>query len=213
MKNSRFLFMVFLLMLLALTTMGIAYGLWAETLVINGTVNTGEVDARWIMQGTGCFEFYPWPGGGNFGEYEDKDVGQWNIGIDSVDDRILYITVENGYPSYAVDCSLKFEVEGTIPVYGRGTTVAPVSPNLTNCLLSGNSQKTLACDEMTVIFTDNIGVQLHPGDIAASNVMFHIEQPAAELATYEFAVGVCLGQWNEGATADECFAAAPLQLP
>lgn len=197
------------LLLVALVTMSVAYGLWSDTLIINGTVHTGEVDARWITQGTGCFEFYPWPNGGNYGEVEGKDVGSWDINIDNEDDRILHFTINNGYPSYAVDCQVHFMVEGTIPVIVRGTTIIPVSPNLTNCSLTGTVAKTLKCDQLTVKFVDNLNVQLHPGDEAASSLIVHVEQPAQELAKYEFEVGVCMGQWNEAATAAECFAAAP----
>jgi hypothetical protein len=198
--------MVALVLLVGLSMIGVGYGLWSKTLTIEGVVNTGEVDAKWTI--AGCFEFYPWPDGGNVGEYLGKDIGTWEIFPDPADDQILIFEIENGYPSYAVDCSVKFQVEGTIPVIVRGTTIIP-GPALNNCVLTGDNQKTLACDELTVIFTDNLGSQLHPGDVAASNLMVHVEQPADEESVYTFEILVCMAQWNEDATPQQCFAAAP----
>ena len=199
-----------LILLLALGSLGVGFGLWSNALTIVGQVHTGEVDAAWTS--AGCFEFNSWPNPprveADYGELLGKDVGDWDVEIDPQDDQILHFIIVNGYPSYAVDCQVHFAVEGTIPVIVRGTAVFPGS-ELTNCTLSGSNQKTLACDQLTVIFTDNLGTQLHPGDEAASSLTVHVEQPAAENELYTFDVGVCMAQWNEGATAQECFDAAP----
>lgn len=207
-RESRFpVVTTVLLLVLSLVVLGVGYGLWSKNLRIHGTIETGNVDAKWIF--AGCFEFYPWPGGGNYGEYEDKDVGSWKTIIDPIDDQILHFTIENGYPSYAVDCEVHFENDGSIPVKIRGTHIIPISTNLTNCTLTGNKTKTLECDQITVIFFDGIGSQIDPHDMAASSLMVHVEQPAEPETTYEFDVMVCMAQWNEDATAEECFAAAP----
>jgi hypothetical protein len=199
-----------LILLLALGSLGVGYGLWSKTLTIVGKVETGEVDARW--KGASCTEFHTWPSlpssPADQGELLGKDVGAWNVEVDPDDDQILHFTILNGYPSYAVDCQVHFEVQGSIPVIVRGTAVWP-GQGLTNCTLTGSNSKTLACDELTVVFTDNLGSQLHPEDEAASSLTVHVEQPADENSLYTFDVGVCMAQWNEGATAAECFAAAP----
>jgi hypothetical protein len=195
------------MLVLALAAMSTAYGLWSKTLIIEGTVNTGKVDAKWTL--VTCTEFYPWPDGGFTGEFEGKDVGWTTAVIDSVDDQIMHVTVHNGYPSYAVDCQVHFENDGTIPVIVRGTTIVPVSGNLTNCTLTGFNSKTLECDQLTVVFVDNLSTQLHPGDRAASSLTLHVEQPADQDSTYKFDVLVCMAQWNEAPNAAECFAASP----
>jgi len=194
------------MLIIALVPLGIAYGLWSQTLTLEGIVETGEVDAKWIWP-YGCFEFYPWPEGGNFGEYEGKDVGSW--GFEMIDTHTLRFTIDNAYPSYAVDCSVKYQIAGTIPVYVRGARIVP-GPELSNCELTDMGQTVLLeCDELTVKFTDGIGLQLHPGDEQGSNFVVHVEQPAEELSTYTFDIVLCVAQWNEYATADQCFAAAP----
>ena len=201
-----------LILLFGLGSVGVGYGLWAKTLTIEGTVETGKVDARWSF--THCDEFYPWPGGGNEGEVEGKDVGSVTLVYlrdeagTILDDQVLVLTIKNGYPSYAVDCEVEFVVEGTIPVIIRGTRIVP-GQGLNHCSAAGNQTKTMNCDEVTVIFIDNLGGQFHPGDGGASSLKVHVEQPAEQDETYSFSVDVCMAQWNEEATAADCFAAAP----
>lgn len=204
-KRSPPVFVLVGVLLAALATMGLGYGLWSQTLTIEGRVETGEVDARWAS--ANCTEFYPWPEGGNSGEVEGKDVGSTLATVDPLDDHVLHVLVENGYPSYAVDCQVHFMVEGTIPVRIRGTTIVP-GAGLTGCSLSGAQVKILRCNELTVELWDGIGTQIHPGDGGASSLRIHVEQPAHENSTYQFDVGVCFAQWNESATAEDCFLAS-----
>jgi hypothetical protein len=194
-----------LLLLAMLATMGVGYSFWSDELSVNGVVQTGEVDARWSF--VSCAEFYPWPGGGNSGEVEGKDIGNTTALIDPSDDRILHITVKGGYPSYSSDCQVHYAIEGSIPIYVRGTTIIP-GENLTNCELSGDQSKTLSCDQMTVKFVDGIGSMISPGDEMASSLMLHVEQAANESTSYGFEVGLCVAQWNGSPTAEECFAAS-----
>jgi hypothetical protein len=195
-----------LVLIVALTAMGVSYGLWAKTLTIEGTVNTGEVDARWEF--SGCYEFYPWPEGGNYGEAEGKDIGKWDLWVDPADDQVLHFEIENGYPSYAVDCKLNYVIEGTIPVYIRGATIIP-GINLTGCSLTSTAQsRLLECDQLTVYFVDGIGLQYHPDEPVASNLKVHVEQPAEQDTNYYFELAICMAQWNEDATEEECLIAA-----
>jgi len=200
-----------LLLGFSLASIGVGYGLWSKSLSIEGEVQTGDVDARWLF--AGCFEFNTWPNfpidEGDFGEAEGKSVGEWMVQVDPEDDQILHFTLSNVYPSYAVDCEVHYEVEGTIPVIVRGTTIVP-GLGLANCApLTGNQTKTLTCPELTVIFSDGIGSQLHAGDEMASSLRVHVEQPAEQGVSYGFDVLICMAQWNEAATAQECFDAAP----
>lgn len=199
-----------LAVIVGLGGVGLSYGLWSQVLTIQGTVHTGEVDARWLY--AGCFEFNSWPAfptqPGDYGEVEGKEVGWWSVLVDPADDHILRFAIHNGYPSYAVDCEVHFEVQGTIPVIMRGMQVVP-GAGLSDCTVEetpDGSEQTLRCDELTVVFTDNQGVQLHPGGHAASSLTAHVEQAAAENQGYEFGVLLCMAQWNEEATAAECFA-------
>lgn len=200
-----------LLLLLALASIGIVYGLWSKVLVIEGTVQTGRVHARWDAAICSEFFHWPWPPEGN-GEVDGKDVGSTTVTVDPNDNNRLLVTIDNGYPSYAVDCEVEYVNDGTIPVVIRGTTIIP-GPGLTNCTLTGNQTKTLVCDQLTVVFVDGIGAQVDPGDGVGSSLRVHVEQRAAQGAEYTFEVKICVAQWNEPATAAQCFAAAPTPTP
>ena len=200
---------------LVLSSLGVAWGLWSKSLTIDSTVHTGNVHAQWV--GVGCFEFHTWPQlprrPEDLGELEGKDVGNTIAVIDEEDPQILHITIENGYPSYAVDCEVHYVNNGSIPVIIRGTTIKPISLNLTNCSLTGNQTKTFRCDQLTAVFADGIGLQLDPNDEVASSLRIHVEQLADQNATYELDVLICLAQWNEDIGAGECFAAAATPTP
>lgn len=200
-----------LALLLALAAIGVVYGLWSKVLTIEGTVQTGRLHARW--DGAICSEFYdwPWPPESN-GEVGGKEVGSTTISVDPADSNTLHLVIENGYPSYSVDCEVEYINDGTIPFLIRGTTIIP-GPGLTNCVLTGNQTKTLACNELTVVLVDGIGAQVDPGDGVASSLRVHVEQKALQNAEYTFEVKICVAQWNEFATAAQCFAAAPTPTP
>ena len=190
-------------LVVGLAALGLGYGLWSKTLTVTGTVQTGDLNADWVL--TACTELHGWPGPVfQQGEHLGKDVGSVSATIDEDDAQILHFVVENGYPSYVADCEVEYTNTGTIPVNVVATTIVP-GAGLTDCTLTGNQTKTLSCDQLTVKFVDGIGSQLDPEDALASSLRIHVEQPAKERSTYEFDVLVCLAQWNESPTAQECF--------
>lgn len=97
------------LLLLAVASMSVAFGLWSKVLTIEGTVHTGNVDAVWFFSDT-CEE----------PEAEGKDVGSATIRTHPDDQEILILEVENAYPSYLVDCQIHFANKGNIPIKIRG---------------------------------------------------------------------------------------------
>lgn len=88
---------------MSLAALGVAYGLWAETLHIEGTVNTGTVDLEWLVDESSCVDI------------EDKDVGSVSLAPGPTPD-VLAVTVHNAYPSYSLSCTLAYRNSGTIPV-------------------------------------------------------------------------------------------------
>lgn len=216
-KQAPPLGLLVLALLLTLATAGIAFALWSKTLTVEGTISTGRLHGSWSF-GI-CSEFHPWPpptppaSPPVKGEVGGKDVGHTEIFVDPDDNNLMHLVIENGYPSYSVDCEVHYFNDGTIPWVIRGTSIVPLSPNLHNCTLTGNQKKTLSCLELTVVLVDGIGSQIDPGDEVASSVLVHIEQPAEQDAEYNFAIQICVAQWNEGATFGECVAAAPTPTP
>lgn len=197
-----------LLFLGVLLLTGVAYGLWSETLLIDGVVHTGQVYGKWtscICNDDGLDPLpNPWPY--SYPIPTRKDVGKTTCTIDAADPRILRLTIENGYPSYWGNCEVHFANTGTVPVVIRGYKVQP--RNFTLATANGAEN-----GEIWVRYWDGVGTQMEPcphdSCEQASSLQFHVEQPAKENFTYEFDVFVCIAQWNEFASLDECLAAAP----
>lgn len=170
-------------LLVALAGIAIVAGLWSKNLVINGTVDTGDVNVDWLDPS--CQDRNPWhdPDGSGTGisngEYLGKDVG-WTTGhVDSEDNQILHLTVHNGYPSYFVDCELEWRNTGSIPVNFAGYAFT-YDDGLTGCVESTfNDQRILDCDQLTVVMSDTIP-QTDPGVIRSRSFKLHIEQPAEQ---------------------------------
>lgn len=197
-----------LLILGVLLLTGIVYGLWSETLLIDGIVHTGQVNGKWtscICNDDGLDPLpNPWPY--SYPIPIRKNVGNTTCTINEADPRILHLTIKNGYPSYWGNCEVHFANAGTVPVIIRGYRIIPKNFTLATGNGAGNG-------EIWVRYWDGVGAQMEPCPDEtceqASSIQFHVEQPAKENHLYEFDVVVCIAQWNEFATMDECLAAAP----
>jgi len=160
---------LFATLMIALMVVGISYAMWDKYLYIDGTVNTGEVDADFTdayCDDTGIDPGY------------DKDVGSCTV--TGIGTQTLTVTVDNGYPSYR--CRVDYEINniGTIPVKIQAITLD--NPNT----------------EITVTVTGiTVGDQIDPGFGFWGDLEIHVEQSAAELATYTFSLTIYLVQWNE----------------
>ena len=177
-----------LLLLIALATMVVGYGLWSQTLQINGTVETGTVDAEWVF--VSCNDF------------EGKDVGTVTGWIDPQDPSWLFITLDNAYPLYAADCEVELQATGTIPIHVEAITFVP-GQGLTDCSVN-QSQHTgsfvASCDQLEVRWHNGLCSQLHANEPPiASSLHTTVLQPAAMNATYTYGVEVFLVQYNESA--------------
>ncbi len=154
---------------LALALMGVVYALWSETLEIDGTVNTGEVDVA--FQNASDDDNGIDPG-------YDKDVANCSVSV-AQGGNPMTITITNGYPSYT--CTVSYEVlnAGSIPVKLQSITeIVPVELTVTQSGLF-------------------IGQQIDAGQYVTATVEIHVEQGAAELATYSLSKDFFFVQWNE----------------
>jgi len=159
---------IFATLLIALMVAGISYAMWDKTLFIDGTVNTGEVNAAFIAYS--CVETP---------EAEGKDVGSCSV-VEGIDDQHLVVTIDNGYPCYT--CTVYFTIgnTGTIPVKVQSLTVVAPPP------------------EISFTFAGiAVGDQIDGGASQEGSIVIHIEQSAAELAQYLFSIEIYLVQWNE----------------
>jgi hypothetical protein len=91
---------IFILLLAALVTMGIAYGAWTQQLNINGTANTGTFDVVF---------YYPF-----FDEVDPAGVGDCQMArLD--DGHTIQVTITNGYPGYLCEGGATYQNLGTVP--------------------------------------------------------------------------------------------------
>jgi hypothetical protein len=225
MKKSLPLGAIVMLLILALATIGVGYGLWAKTLYIYGTINTGDLDAVLSVEEVDqlsnreepwkAFNAYsddcPVPGSYSIGQDCDsdgfdsddieasdpatglpKDVAECTAWLDELDPQIMYVLVENGYPSF--NCFVQYNVEntGTIPL----NIHSPVYINPNPAAIHFNGWPPLCYVDDTQL---DPGDDLAPGDVAYCNLHIHVQQPASENSTYEVSIEIFGHQWNEDA--------------
>ena len=164
--------LLFLVLALALAAVGVGYAMWDKTLDITGTVSTGEVNMEITSVASDD------PPGALLDPGKDKDVGTTTAYIDPTDNQRAIVTIENGYPCYEVSVHFTAHNSGTIPVKLQDIIVT-------------------APPGITVEGWDSIGEQVEPCEKRDNTIWLHVEQSAAELATYTFTVEFYYVQWNE----------------
>lgn len=214
-RNSLPVGAFFMILVLALAGLGVGFGLWSKLLLIEGTVETGSVDAIFYEAftdddnevdnpdkdagDTGDVEPCPLFGDGScdpsaFGpnpERYDKDVGECLVFIDEQDPQELDVFVYTGYPSY--HCTVWFDIwnNGTIPVKIQDLQVTPV--DFTNGLEVTVGLSELSCGQQIDPVEDPAQLE----GLAQGDIHIHVEQEAAENAVYHFNAELLLVQWNE----------------
>lgn len=199
-----------LTMVLALGALGVGYAKWSDTVVINGSVESGFVcvdTINWAEIGTfdgipdeNWTTWDPSPGTPScppdfaFGGIHpvDKDVGWVEFtpiydGLDRV--KALEVTIHNGYPYYLGMFQFSMCNCGTIPI--------KIDPRVVNQTFNG--QPT---DDILVQFDDGLyppGTQLEPMDCTYVTFMVGIQQKAqqGQVGTYSFTILTGGVQWNE----------------
>jgi hypothetical protein len=166
MKKTSLL--VVLVVVLALAAMGVAYGMWSETLNISGTVNTGTVNAEFSV------------GTISDNEIEGKDTA-WCTSSLSNDGNTFYVTMNNGYPLY--ECYVTFDVHnvGSIPIHIHQPTFTGVPGELVVNFVDCYDQDT----------------QLHTSQAAYCTLKVKVLQSASQGSTYNFSGTVFAHQYNE----------------
>lgn len=163
-----------------LATMGIALAMWSETLLVNVTVYTGEVDVK--FSSWSCSDSGPDPQAPGFHNTEEKNVASCDIQVERLDEEgdpiKLLVTLNNTYPGYTVDVTLTIDNIGTIPVKLYQSSISG----------SGIISASLIIPEDT---------QIDPGSSADYILRITIPQEAEENSTYSLEITLVFAQWNE----------------
>jgi len=171
MLNRKFA-TISMLLVFALVATGFAYAHWSKTLYISGTVETGTLECQFVSPLL-------------MGDNEiDKDVGGYS-GYISADRKSIIITITNAYPGYEVYTAFKVKNTGSVPA------------NITNVIIDEDAT-TLPPDDipdLEVSLVNLLGMQLEPGVTTCAQVDIAIEQPAAEMETYQVSVTIVAQNW------------------
>lgn len=162
------LLLICLALVLAVGTMGVGYALWSDSLYIQGTIETGEIDfciASVASDDVGLDPGY------------QKDVASTTVEI--LDCHHARVTVNNAYPCYENYVHFTVQFLGTVPVHLEEIRVTSSDP----------------CIEVEA--WDGLGEQRHPGERADNTLWFHVLQCADQNATYTFDVEFYYVQYNE----------------
>lgn len=185
---------LFLVVVGLLGALAVGYGLWSKTLTVDGTVKTGDFNADWDWATVSDTGDDPCTPGVNPNPctYPPKDVGSCDV--DGVGTQELHITIENAYPSYECTITAAISNTGSIPF---------------NVLVDGYS----ADPQLDIVCNDPSGQQVDPGKELEVSCWVHVTQDAKERSEYTASATLCVAQWNESPTVDECIAAAGQSEP
>lgn len=200
--------LLFLVATVSLGGAGAGYAAWTASLHVEGTIQTGSVDAVWDQQTdrefvgilnpqTGLVVDGPIP--------EGKDVSDC---VSSLQEgqvtRLVNFTVSNAYPSYTCEITVGAIVQGSVPVHisqirTMATDAAGVDVVGTELDVSVRLTRKIATTAgFECLLEQPIGVstQLHRGDRFCAIIRIHPRQAAKQNHTYKGGVWIDLIQWN-----------------
>jgi predicted ribosomally synthesized peptide with SipW-like signal peptide len=184
---------LFMVLVIMLALLGVGYALWSDTLVIEGQVQTGEVDMAFSPCGTNDSGTANDPG-------YDKHVASCECARstgsieDPSDDGYdqLNITITKGYPSYSCNVTYDMTNIGTVPVH-LYSVLAEYEPEELDV-----EQVCEVWDEVLLDYVPvDIGYQLHPNESVDCSIDLHVRQEAAENDTLTLHKEYWWGQYNE----------------
>lgn len=190
---------------------GLTYGLWFQTLYVEGVVDTGILDWCWYFatiedDQAGEFDWNILPGFVGAPYRTDKDVGNGSVAI--TDCHTIQVTLRNTYPCYWTEVAVYANNTGTIPLHfewllikdNNGVVIANVSgyqPGKPTAVLdlTGDS-----LPDIEIWFGDSrmIGTQVHPNEtLDEVSFWLHVLQTSPENAILQFSLEFFGVQWNE----------------
>jgi hypothetical protein len=198
-----------LIIVIALATVGFAYALLSQTLTINGTLTTGELDWEFVRGYSGGNDngldynasWYPTPGI----ERLDKDIGNTTVTEKDSDGDgdldALEVNMTNVYPWYAVHVAFRVHCSGTIPIKiwkavfkVDNTVVQEIYTDDTTVLLDLNGDGK---NDTSIWWGDNFGRQLEPCSGRDLSFDIIVLQDCPKSSTLTFTIEFMAIQWNE----------------
>lgn len=202
-----------LVLVFTFAALGGAYAMWYDSLFLDATVETGNVDIYWVsVTTTDSGENYAGKCGGgtdvksgnldsmevgNPNGAERKNIGSLNARLDNDNeftgninkDDVIEITLKNGYPGYQETVEAGIYNNGTVPVKFRVLTEGvptwlDVKTELPDIGKEGDK------------FTALEGHQLDPGDTVKVRITYLVTGDAPQHECKSFKVQLKGVQWN-----------------
>ena len=213
--------MLFLVLVIALASVGAAFAAWTDTVTFRGTVDTGEVCWEFasasirdfVMPPNGMWEYptiypdytcgpgFPLVPGKGFYWLLDKNVGWGTVQLvpnAQGFNKRLDVTLYNTYPCYFNEVSFYLNNCGTIPIKVWKVIINGVAYYAGQPYAAIDTNGDGAAD-VEIKWNDNFGQQYEPGIPNTSEYSFwiHVLQPAPQNATLRFTIELWCVQWNE----------------
>ena len=204
-----------LVLVLALGSLGVAYARWSDTVLISGTVNTGDVDINvidysgtWVYKVPDGADNETWIYRGPVTVPFDPPAGSFEVAhawaLPGAADDEVFVEFANLFPCIDFTADVLLRYDGSIPAK---ITVADL---VVSILKADGTPAVVPTDvEVSIVFLDETGApvpecyQLHEGDTVYAAVTIHIPQTDADANEDMMgARGTITGtievvQWNE----------------
>jgi hypothetical protein len=160
-KKNLHISLAFVL-LIALASLGLAYGAWQETLTINGTVSTGNFDV--IIEGAYA---------------DDYGAPYADCNLQVVNDNQVTLTITNGYPGYLCEGGAIIRNKSSVPVKINGIVKSGTgSSSYFNVNLTDQNQVTIPAGGSFVLPVEPNPVP--PSGVKAGGLWWSFFMPATE---------------------------------
>lgn len=195
-----------LAMVLALGTLGVGYAAWTDTLTIEGTVETGDVDINivgysgtWVFKNTITDELIKRTVPLRLGTHEVLIA--YAKAEAGADDEAIF-TYWNLFPSIDFVADILIHYDGSIPAK---VTVADITTNdawLQALWASGDAYITAYWSDINhtkgAVIADPIGLQLHESNYILIELTIHLPQDNSLMGlSGSFTGEISVIQWNE----------------
>ena len=198
---------IFLVSVMAFAALGAAYAHWEETLTIEGTMETDDIDPFFDCPGTNdppggqhwdpaeCGEwinaYTTWDG-----DYRDKDVGSCSV---YDDENYLYIDIEDAYPCYYAHPMFCIKNRGSCPVQVYGVKLVKLSYQTPEM----DAIEYITVNKVLTVGTQ-IGVEIYEKEAGVYKARFHdpvkndVDDFSIMLTGEHLNPGVQLDPWQWG---------------
>ena len=197
---------IFIASIFALSGLGITYATWTDTVIIDGTVTTGEL--KWeLVQPISHADFgLDWNcffdlNGGQW-VLMDKDVGSTSAILEAGDHpHVMTVTIDNAYPYYGNHISFVVHNYGSIPLIiwkvdfiVDGEIIETIYAPDQYVYLDLDDDKE---DDFEIWWGNSFGDQLHFCQSRDISFKILVLQPAPQNSHLTFDMEYVAIQWNE----------------